>query len=183
MAFESDRRTSALTALRTDETTQGALPVKFGLLLGFAALAAAVAVAHGAPARGYELSIYDATPTAFWLAVCAAGLLALLGSAYSPPGSPTRTAALALAYGTALAVAALPILRGYRFFGAGDSLTHLGWVKDLSTGALSPLHLLYPGVHLSTLFVAAARRCAPPSRCSTSCSGSCCCISSFCRCA
>lgn len=48
-------------------------------------------------------------------------------------------------------VVAMPILRGYWFYASGDSLTHLGWIRDIHSGVLNPFELYYPGVHLMTI--------------------------------
>jgi len=119
------------------------------LLVGFLALTAAVVAAHRSSAAGYELSLYTATPGLFWagtaLAMGCAMVVALGGS-----GWPRRCAVL-LATESCLAVVGLPILRGYAYFTSGDALTHLGWVRDLLTGALAPSDIVYPGVHVVSI--------------------------------
>jgi hypothetical protein len=52
-------------------------------------------------------------------------------------------------------IAGLPLIRGYYFYGAGDSLTHLGWMRMMDAGQLAPTALLYPGIHTVTVFVEA----------------------------
>jgi len=121
------------------------------LLVGFAALTLAVLVARGSSPEGYELSIYAGTPTAFWAGVAVA-LLVAVGVGLGGRGLAQRLG-LALGGAAAFAVAALPVLRSYYFFGAGDPLTHLGWVEDLVAGELSVLGFLYPGVHTVAAFL------------------------------
>src|SRR6056297_3153531 len=116
---------------------------KGALLVGFASLAAAVLVAHGSPPEGYELSIYAATPTGFWVGVGVA--LAVAVTVGLAREDLTHRLALVLGGTAMLAVAGLPVIRSYYFFGAGDSLTHLAWVKDIAAGRLSVLNFLYPG--------------------------------------
>ncbi len=119
---------------------------RVALSLGYLALGAGVAAAHGAPPAGYELSLYAATPDAFWVGLAAA--VAAAGVGLVPGVSrPTRLAAAALVVLAGIALVALPLVRGYYYFGAGDSLTHLGWARELADGSLSPWRLLYPGVH------------------------------------
>ncbi|MFB6142871.1 MAG: hypothetical protein ABEJ30_05955 [Halorientalis sp.] len=120
---------------------------KAALAVGFLALTAAILLAHRAPTRGYEPSIYAATPLPVWIAVGVALAAATLVASTSPP-EPIRTAALLLGGGTILSVAALPIIRGYYFAGAGDSLTHLGWVRGIVRGTFDPFALFYPAIHL-----------------------------------
>lgn len=121
------------------------------LLVGFVALTAAVLMAHRSPAEGYELSIYAGTPIGFWVGVCVA-LLVAVGVSLGTSGIGRRLA-LGLGSTTMFAVVSLPVIRSYYFFGAGDSLTHLGWVKDISAGKLSVLEFLYPGTHTIAVFL------------------------------
>ena len=126
---------------------------KLGLTVGFLALLAAVLLARRSPPTGYELSIYTATPTAVW-ACLGVALVAGVAASIVSGGVRVRHAGLLLAGAAVLSVVALPLLRGYYFYGAGDSLSHLGWARELASGALAPLNLLYPGIHTTTVFVA-----------------------------
>ncbi|WP_137287232.1 hypothetical protein [Halorussus salinisoli] len=127
---------------------------KGALIVGFVSLAAAVLVAHGSPPEAYELSIYAGTPLAFWVGASVALLVGVfLGLRTEGVG---RRLALVLAGLAMLAVASLPVLRSYYFFGAGDSLTHLAWAKDISAGKLSVLGFLYPGTHTITVLLSDA---------------------------
>ncbi|WP_313696279.1 hypothetical protein [Halorarum halobium] len=128
---------------------------KVGLTVGFLALLAAVLLARRAPPTGYELSLYAATPPAVWACLCvalAAGVtVALLGEVPDRLGN----AGVLLAGATVLALVTMPLLRGYYFYGSGDALSHLGWARELASGTLTPVNLLYPGVHSTAVFVAA----------------------------
>lgn len=132
-------------------TDRGTLVVKFGLAVGFFVLAGGVWAAYRTPATGYELSIYAATPAAFWGAVVVAAFLSVLLAFY--PSSPRWLRAMAAVLGgcTATVLFSLPVLRGYYFFGAGDSMTHLGWVTDMAAGRLDPWTFMYPATHLLTV--------------------------------
>ena len=126
---------------------------KIALAVGYLALAGAVLYAYGAPTTGYEISIYtQATPIGFWLGVAVAVAIAVGVTLYAPEGY-LSLAGLALGGGAVLALAGLPILRNYFFYGTGDAMTHLGWTKDLYGGVLSAFGLFYPGIHTSTLFM------------------------------
>lgn len=120
---------------------------KVGLSVGFVALAMGVFVARAAPATGYEVSLYAATPTATWIAFGVAIGLGVLVSLFA-----TTTVAVRLGLGlvgaTTVSVVSLPRIRGYWAYGQGDALTHLGWARQLTTGELAALELLYPGAHL-----------------------------------
>lgn len=127
---------------------------KLVLAAGLVAFAAGVWSAHLAPTTGYELSIYAATPDATWVGVGAALLVGGLVALTAPRDGRLHDAGLAAVGLAALAVFALPVLRGYAYYGAGDSLTHLGWASELATGRLAVTELLYPGVHTTAVFVA-----------------------------
>lgn len=127
---------------------------KAGLLVGYSALALAVVAARRAPAASYELSLYDATPTVTWLAL---GVALVAGAAVALTRDRTRylhVVALALVGAVAIAVYAMPVIRGYAFYGAGDSLSHVGWAREIAGDTLEPTALLYPGIHTLTVIVA-----------------------------
>lgn len=120
---------------------------RIALLVGYLALTVGLVRAHGAPATGYEISIYRATPLAFWMGVTVA-LLVAVGVAVSRYGGAFDALALLLGGGAVLSVVSLPVIRGYHFYGLADGLTHLGWAREIAAGAMSPLELIYPASHL-----------------------------------
>ncbi|USZ68107.1 hypothetical protein NGM10_15420 [Halorussus salilacus] len=125
---------------------------KGALLVGFVSLAVAVTLARGSPPEAYELSIYAGTPLPFWVGSAVALTVAVFVGLGARGG--VRRLALVLGGTTTLAVASLPVVRSYHFFGPGDSLTHLGWTRDIATGELSVLEFLYPGTHTVAVFLA-----------------------------
>lgn len=129
--------------------------VAFVLVVGSAGLAVAVAAAHAAPARGYELSLYASTPTATWAGLAVAVAAGVIAAFAAPWTSRLRDAGLVLVGGGGVALTTMPVLRGYRFYGAGDSLSHLGWAREIAAGSLPPTDLLYPGIHTMTVAVSA----------------------------
>ncbi|WP_129116681.1 hypothetical protein [Halegenticoccus tardaugens] len=116
------------------------------LAIGFFALTGAILLARGAPATGYELSIYAGTPMFVWVGVGIAMVVALICTFLSPPG-PVRRAALFLGGGGIITVVALPLLRGYWYVGVGDSLSHLGWARSVVDNVVDPASLFYPSIH------------------------------------
>lgn len=125
------------------------------LAVGYLMLAVAFVAAVSSRATGYELSIYTASPTLFWVGFAVAMCVAIV---ISVTAYDTLDGALALALAV-LAMAgvfALPVLRGYYFYGHGDSLVHLGWAKAFVAGILEPTELIYPGSHLFAGLLAAA---------------------------
>jgi hypothetical protein len=127
---------------------------KLALAAVLVAFAAGIWAAHQAPASGYELSIYAATPDATWVGVGAALIVGGLVALTAPRESRLHDAGLVAVGVAGLTVFALPVLRGYAFYGGGDSLTHLGWASELASGRLAVTELLYPGIHTTGVFVA-----------------------------
>jgi len=131
----------------TSENPTSPTVVDKGLLaVGFVALVGAVLVAHASPASGYELSLYTNTPFAVWAGFGCAMLLSL-GVALRTASRWLRRLALGLGAGAIASFVGLPVLRGYRYYGAGDPLTHLGWIRGIQSGAFAPTELIYPGFH------------------------------------
>lgn len=125
---------------------------KLLLTVGFLTFAGALLVAYADPATGYELSLYRATPGMFWVGIGAALLIAI-GVTFVSSIRLYRSLGLVLVGGSVFAVVALPIVRGYYYYGTADPLTHLGLVKDLAHGRMSPFGMIYPGVHTLSIFI------------------------------
>ena len=127
------------------------------LSIGFLAFAVAVLAAHGDPASGYELSIYDSTTPTYWVAGAVAMAAALVAGFYAGSSRSLRAGALLLGTGTVLSVVVLPMLRGYFFYGSADSLSHLGWARQMAgqvpNAPLSPTGILYPGIHSTAVAI------------------------------
>lgn len=122
------------------------------LLVGFIAVTAAIIAAYRSPASAYEVSIYAATPLAFWGGVAVA-LAAAIAVAFARPTGLYRMGALVLGGEAFLAIVALPIIRGYEFYSAGDALSHMGWVRNVLRGDLALVDLIYPGPHTIAIYV------------------------------
>lgn len=129
---------------------------KLLLIIGFTALTAALVAAIQTPSRGYELSIYEATPMLFWGGIAVAVLCAMLVGLSRGSSSRLVHGSLLLAGVSGWATVALPLLRGYYYYGAGDALSHLGFARVFQSGQMSPIELIHPGVHLVSIFTAGA---------------------------
>lgn len=123
------------------------------LAAGFLAFGIGVLSAWSNPGGRYELDIYAATPSSFWLGIGMAMLVGLFVAYHGTVTRRIRLAALALLGLSVFAVLGLPIIRNYYFFGPGDSLSHLGWARMIDDGRLSPYSVMYPGIHTSSIFV------------------------------
>lgn len=120
-------------------------------VVGFFAFTVAIWRGHVAPARGYEVSIYAATPLLFWIGIAIAASIGIWLSVFPGIGRRVRQLGYLLTGGSLVAVASIPVIRGYHFFGPADALTHLGWIRDIMSGQMNPLELLYPGMHTSSI--------------------------------
>lgn len=116
------------------------------LLVGFLGLLGALAVAHFAPAVGYEVDIYAATPVGFWVGVGVAYASFLVVVVNDWDGVTTSLAVL-LGSTATVSVVSLPLVRGYYFYGHTDAMGHLGSARAIESGSLNTLNLVYPGSH------------------------------------
>ncbi|MFD1515767.1 hypothetical protein [Halomarina rubra] len=119
---------------------------KLLLIVGFLALTFAIVRAHLAPAQGYELSIYGATPATVWLGVAIALVVSVAVTALRPKGWLVP-AALGLAIFATALVVFMPTVRGYFGYGQHDAMTHLGWARGIITGEMEAMDIFYPGGH------------------------------------
>lgn len=129
---------------------------KIGSVVGHLALFVALVAANRSPATGYELSMYRSTPTLVWIGLGIALAVGVVVGLTAPRDTRRHDSALLLIGSATFAVVAMPILRGYSFLGGGDSLSHVGWAREISAGVLAPDQLLYPGIHTATVFVGEA---------------------------
>lgn len=146
------RRRRSVRGSESESRTSARLS-KLLLVVGGLAFFGGLVRAYFSPATGYELSIYGSTPALYWVGIGVAVACALLVGLVLRPGGPLRWATMVVGGFSILSVAALPLIRGYFFYGMGDSLTHLGWAKDIASGTMQPTQFLYPGVHTMTLLI------------------------------
>jgi hypothetical protein len=131
----------------------GSLFSKLILGVGFVMLLAGVAAAFLEPATGYELSLYAETPLLYFVGFGVALVVSVWLSFVGTDSSLLRDGALLLGSLSVASLVMLPLIRGYYLYVGGDSLTHLGWTRELLGGSLEPTGLLYPGIHMMTIFV------------------------------
>ncbi|WP_418285032.1 hypothetical protein [Halorubrum sp. DTA46] len=125
---------------------------KLLLSVGFAAVAIGTVVAWRSPPTGYEVSVYAGTPLIFWIG---ASIGFLSAATVTLASCRDRVAGVAVGLGalTAIAIGSLPVIRSYRFYGRGDSMTHLGWAADLMAEQMRFGDLFYPGGHSTTVLL------------------------------
>lgn len=125
---------------------------KAALASGFASVALAVLVANGTPPSGYEVSIYAATPLPFWVFVLF-GLVTGIAVAVYWLDTVLGKLGLLLTGTGGMTVLALPLLRGYHYYGLADGMNHLGFTRKLAVEIRSFLGMLYPGGHSTAILV------------------------------
>lgn len=123
---------------------------KLTLAIGFLSLTGATLLAHSSPATGYELSIYTMTSRWVWVGLLLALSISAIGSLSSSADRSIRSLALLLGGLVMTVFLGLPIIRGYRFYGHHDALTHLGWARAIGDGTILPFDLFYPAIHMMT---------------------------------
>lgn len=121
------------------------------LAVGCLVIAGAIRVAHADPASAYEVSIYRATPALFWLGLAVGVGLALVVAVYS---QRDRILALVAAGVGVAAVVALPLIRGYHFYGLSDPFQHLGHARHILYADLNLFSIIYPGPHSFAIAIA-----------------------------
>ena len=119
-----------------------------GFVFVFVAL---IVIARTPPTDGYELPIYYAYPAYFWFLIIgssACGIGILLHQAFAAQKFNWWLAGLLLVIFSNSIFLGLPFFRGYAFFPHGDTMTHVGMMKDIvATGHIGETNF-YPVVHL-----------------------------------
>lgn len=126
---------------------------KLLLSAGFLALGIGILVAWNTPADGYELSPYRGTPALFWFGVAVAVLSSVIVCVRSWRDR-FGVLAVGLCGAVIVAVAGIPLIRGYPYYGLSDSLTHLGWARDIAAAEMGFFDLFYPGGHSTAILLA-----------------------------
>lgn len=147
--METENRNQMTEAGDLQQSADSSVFRQFALTIGFLALTAGIVAAWRTPATGYELSIYTATPVTYWVGIGVAFTVAAAVTVVDPRAWTGRLAVL-LGGLSAMSVLSLPLLRGYRFHGLADALTHLGWAEGLRTGEIDGFELLYPATHTAS---------------------------------
>jgi hypothetical protein len=101
---------------------------------------------------GYEISIYDAYPFYFWIAIVAPIAIPLivivLGKQTYDEPIPHIYAMAGAALLSMFIFLSLPFLRGYFLYTSGDTLSHYGFLKDISSTGFVGIRNIYPTIHI-----------------------------------
>ncbi len=130
--------------------------IKYVSVIFFLLIILAVFLAHDSPAKGYEASIYDSTPIAFWIIIFLSiiwGIFVVFQQVYSGNHKVDNTwmIGFAIVFLCYIMVMVLYIMRGYSFIDIhGDDGSHLGYIEQILGTGFIPQHLIYPILHVFT---------------------------------
>ena len=127
-------------------------PDKVLAAIAFVFLFAASLVIVSTPsATGYEISIYEAYPMYLWglfVGSFACGITIIVRQIFSEQQSRWWMTGLLIVFITNSVFLLLPEFRGYIFYGYGDTLTHLGRIKIVTTTGHLGEYNFYPLIHI-----------------------------------
>ena len=127
--------------------------LKISLISAYILLILGCLSSWNSPATGFEISIYQSTPTIFWMSLILGYIVSitiiLIQHKTTIPNLITKAGYLLLFFCTT-ALSALFIIRGYLIMNMnGDSETHLGNINSMiESGAITSL---YPGDYILTV--------------------------------
>jgi hypothetical protein len=120
------------------------------------------------PAKGYELSIYSATPKVFWVAIIIGLINGIFLIIYSIIGKSKRTWVIGV-FEVLLCnfmIISLYALRGYTlYFGRGDVGSYVGLAKDVISNGYLSINNFYPIVSIIVSQIAQISSISPISIC------------------
>lgn len=111
-------------------------------------------IAQTHPANGYEISIYDAYPSYFWIAIILPFIISTVSIQFfnnldkqSVPSVYQYTTVIGAMFAF-LILLSLPFFRGYFLYTSGDGLAHYGYVLDIIDSGMVGQNNLYPPLHI-----------------------------------
>lgn len=126
-------------------------------------LCAVLIIATTPLAEGYEISLYNVYPPQFWILLLIPLVLPIITIILKIRITSLKTLMLLLATSAyaLLLLLSIPIFRGYILYGAGDTLTHLGLIKELSINHHIGTSNPYPYIHVLIYTISQLTRCSP----------------------
>jgi hypothetical protein len=103
------------------------------------------------PAKGYELSIYNAYAWYFWFFILLSiffGVGIIIYEALTEKKSNWWLMGFIIIIISYIIFLAIPFFRGYEFYGKGDTLDHIGWMKDIINTGYIGSDDFYPIIHI-----------------------------------
>ena len=122
---------------------------KFLVIISFISILLALLIIKIVPiATNYEISIYEVYPIYFWILLSIPISMAFLKVIIEDKSDNYTFIAISAALFSLFILLSLPFFRGYLFYGAGDTFTHLGMIKDIAITGHIGLNNPYPIIHL-----------------------------------
>jgi hypothetical protein len=117
--------------------------------LSFLLITAALLIVHSSPMTGYEYSVYISTPFIFWVAIIV-GLLTGILLFYRYYGTASRMWAIGLfeILLSNMLLVSVYVYRGFIYVDRMDSLSYIGYAKDIVNLGTIPGYNFYPMVSL-----------------------------------
>jgi len=121
--------------------------------LCFILIILALTLINNEPTEGYEISIYTAVSPLVWVfLICSivGGIIITVGHTFSKESTQSDwwLVGFFIIMMSYIIIFLLPVLRGYAFYGAGDPLSHVGYIKDIyQTGHIGSGNF-YPATHI-----------------------------------
>ncbi|NAS88596.1 hypothetical protein C4E24_02490 [ANME-1 cluster archaeon AG-394-G21] len=127
--------------------------IKIIAIIAFTFITLALILIRNSPATGYEASIYAATPILAWfflISSFACGIGIAVYEVYQKDENRNKLWAigLLLILLPSLAILGLHHIRGYFFYGAGDTATHLGYAQEIISSGHAGGQNIYPIIHI-----------------------------------
>lgn len=120
-------------------------------ILGFLMIIISLILAHNSPAKGYEVSIYTATPTAVWvlliLSICI-GTIIIIGQAFGKEEGNGWVPGFLLLITSIFVILIMAPLRGYFAYDNGDPLVHIGMINNIIRDGHVEGGNFYPLLHI-----------------------------------
>jgi len=97
-------------------------------------LTATIIIMTVPPAKGYEMSVYDAIPWFAWFTLITSiilGQIILIVNAINPRKKSSPPLGLIIIILANSILLFMPMIRGYEIYGREDVLSHIGWVREI----------------------------------------------------
>lgn len=119
--------------------------LKLVTALSFLLLTVAILIVYNAPMTGYEYSVYQSTPTIFWVAIIA-GLMTGILLFYLSYGTGSRLWVVGFfeILLTNILLVTVYLYRGFIYLNRLDSLSYIGYAKDVIYLGNFPSYNFYP---------------------------------------
>lgn len=117
----------------------------------FVFISLALYLIENAPATGYEISIYTSTPPLVWIFLIgsiAGGIGIMIMAALSGNKNNFWLVGFFILILNNFIILSLHALRGYYYYGGGDSMAHLSWIKNLVEIGYLDRNNFYPAIHI-----------------------------------